>query len=314
MQQSPLVTVIIPTFNRLKWISICLDSVKAQTYPNIETLVIDDGSTDGTVAWLKSQPDYSFAHVHEQPKNGGASVARNDGIRLAKGELIVFIDSDDALLPDHVETAVNVFRNHPDTGLFCCDSTIIGPDDEILFEGRTWHQIQNQLRQQPIHEGFRSLLDIFRFSHIFPGFTLPKSVFEKVGYFDQSIFPMDDYDLMLRVAGAGYKVYYSDKPLALRREHTGQCSGITNSVDNCRKQLRTLHAALMRNPELRNASSQVKRRLGSAKMELAVSRMIAGERAAGLTNMLQAVASDPGQLFRVAHFGRRRLQRLVASS
>ena len=125
MQQDPLVTVIIPTFNRLKWISICLDSVKAQTYPHIETLVIDDGSTDGTVAWLKSQPAYSFAQVHEQPKNGGASVARNDGIRLAKGELIVFIDSDDALLPDHVETAVNVFRNHPDTGLFCCDSTMI---------------------------------------------------------------------------------------------------------------------------------------------------------------------------------------------
>src|SRR6185503_19618165 len=103
--QSPLVTVIIPTFNRRQWISICLDSVKAQTYPHIETLVIDDGSSDGTVEWLRSQPEYSFARVHEQPKNGGASVARNDGIRLARGELIAFIDSDDALLPNHVETA-----------------------------------------------------------------------------------------------------------------------------------------------------------------------------------------------------------------
>ena len=72
--QLPLVTVIIPTFNRRQWISICLDSIKTQTYPHIETLVIDDASTDGTVAWLKSQPDYSFARVHEQPKNGGASV------------------------------------------------------------------------------------------------------------------------------------------------------------------------------------------------------------------------------------------------
>lgn len=311
--QRPLVTVIIPTFNRLKWISICLDSIKSQTYPHIETLVIDDGSTDGTVEWLKSQPAYSFARIHEQPKNGGASVARNDGIRLAQGELIVFIDSDDALLPNHIETAVNVFRDNPNTGLFCCDSTIIDSDGEILFGGRTWHQIQRQLRNQTLETGFRTLSDIFQFSHIFPGFTLPKAVFEKVGYFDQSIFPMDDYDLMLRVAGAGYGVYYCDEPLALRREHAGQCSGIMNSIDTCRKQLRALHAALVRNPELLAAPGKVKRRLASAKMELAVSRMVAGERAAGLGTLLQAVASDPSQLFRVAHFGRRRLQRLVAS-
>jgi len=312
--QRPLVTVIIPTFNRRQWISICLDSIKAQTYPHIETLVVDDGSTDGTVAWLKSHPDYSFAHVHEQPKNGGASIARNDGIRLASGELIAFIDSDDALLPNHIETAVNVFREHSNTGLFCCDSTMIDSEGEVLFGGRTWHQIQSELRKLPVQTGFRSLSDIFEFSHCFPGFTLPKTVFEKVGYFDQSIFPMDDYDLSLRVAGAGLGVYYYNEPLALRREHTGQCSGVANSVDTCRKQIRTLHAALQRNPELWQASSSIKRRLASAKMELAVSRMIAGERAGGLGMLLQAVATDPAQLFRVAHLGRRRLRRLVASA
>ncbi len=108
--QRPLVSIIIPTFNRLNWIPTCLDSIKAQTYPNIETLVIDDGSTDGTVEWLKSQPDYAFAQLHVQPKNGGASIARNDGIRRARGELIAFIDSDDVLLPDHVTTAVSIVR------------------------------------------------------------------------------------------------------------------------------------------------------------------------------------------------------------
>jgi len=188
--QVPLVTVIIPTFNRRQWISICLDSVKSQTFPNVETLVIDDGSTDGTVEWLKSQPEYSFARVHEQPKNGGASVARNDGIRLAQGELIVFIDSDDALLPNHIETAVNIFREYPNTGLFCCDSTIIDAAGTVLFGGRTWHQIQSEQRNHLVQTGFRSLANIFEFSHIFPGFTLPKAVFEKVGYFEQSIFPI----------------------------------------------------------------------------------------------------------------------------
>ena len=310
----PLVTIIIPTFNRLNWIPVCLDSIKAQTYPHIETLVIDDGSTDGTVEWLKSQPAYQHAQVHVQPKNGGASIARNDGIRLARGELIAFIDSDDALLPHHIETAVSVFEKYPNTGLFCCDSTLIDSNGNVLFEGSTWHQIQSEARNHPVQTGFRSLKNIFEFSHIFPGFTLPKAVFEKIGDFDQSIFPMDDYDLSLRVAGAGYQVYYCNEPLALRREHSGQCSGVANSIDTCRKQIRTLNAAIQRNPELRNDSSLVNRRLAAAKMELAVSRMVAGERVGGFGMMLQTVATNPSQLFRVAHFGRRRLQRLVASA
>jgi glycosyltransferase involved in cell wall biosynthesis len=311
--QRPLVTVIIPTFNRRQWLPICLDSVKSQTYPHVETLIIDDGSTDGTVEWLKSQPQYSFAQVHVQPKNGGASIARNDGIRLAQGELIVFIDSDDALLPEHIETAVKVFSEHPNTGLFCCDSTLIDAAGAVLFGGRTWHQIQSELRNQRVESGFRTLRNIFEFSHIFPGFTLPKDVFEKVGYFDQSIFPMDDYDLMLRVAGAGYGVYYWNVPLALRREHSGQCSGFANSVDTCRKQIRTLKAVLQRNPELLADGAAIKRRLAAAKMELAVSRMVSGERAGGLGMMIQTVAANPSQLLSVAHLGRRRLRRLVAS-
>jgi len=314
MIATPLVTVIIPTYNRRRWIGECLDSIRAQTYPHIETLVIDDCSSDGTADWLASDPKYAFAQVHVQPRNGGASEARNTGIRIASGDLIVFIDSDDLLASHHVEKAVEIFQQRRDVGLFCCDSTMIDADGEILFDGRTWHQVQSELRKLPVQTGARSLSDIFEFSHCFPGFTLQKAVFEKVGYFDQSIFPMDDYDLSLRVAGAGLGVYYCHEPLALRREHTGQCSGVANSVDTCRKQIRTLHAALLRNPELWEASSSIKRRLASAKMELAVSRMISGERAGGLGTLLQAVAADPAQLFRVAHLGRRRLRRLVASA
>lgn len=310
---APLVTVIIPTYNRRRWIGECLDSVKAQTYPHVETLVVDDGSTDGTVGWLRAEPRYSFARVHVQPRNGGASVARNDGIRLARGELVAFIDSDDALAPTHVERAVKVFGEHPQIGLFCCDSTMIGPDGEVLWGGRTWHQTQSELKRHPIETGFRSLEDIFLFSNCFPGFTLPRAVFERVGYFDQSIFPMDDYDLALRVAGGGYGVYYCHEPLALRREHTGQCSGTANSVKTCRQQIRTLRAALARNPELHSTlGSAIRRRFAEAKLELAVSRIYAGERAGGIRTMLQAVTTDPRQLIKVGRLGGRRLQRLFA--
>ena len=312
--KDPLVSIIIPTFNRRRWIGECLDSVKAQTYPNIETLVIDDCSTDDTVEWLQKNPLYDFAQIHIQPKNGGASIARNTGIDMARGELIAFIDSDDLLTPNHIETAVRIFESEHDVGLFACDSTLIDSEGEVLYSGRTWHEIQSELKKYPVRAGIRKLEDVFVFSNIFPGFTLPKSVFDRVGNFDQTIFPMDDYDLMLRVAGAGYGIYYCHEPLALRREHTGQCSGPANSVDTCRKQIRALKAAIQRNPELLDGLTTVKGRLASAKIELAVSRMLAGERVAGLSTMLQVVASDPRQLVRIAHLGRRRLQRLVASA
>lgn len=307
----PLVTVIIPTFNRRQWIGECLDSVRAQTHPRVETLVIDDCSTDGTVEWLQSEPDYAFAKIHQQPKNGGASQARNAAIELAQGELIVFIDSDDLLAPTHIETAVRTFQSQPNLGLFACDSTIIDTNGEVLFGGRTWHEIQSELKEYPVRTGPRKLKDVFVFSNIFPGFTLPKAVFDKLGGFDQSLFPMDDYDLMLRVAGAGYDVFYQDEPLALRREHMGQCSGPANSVDTCRKQILTLEAALHRNPELRQAGPQIRKRMAQAKLELAVSRLKAGERAAGVSAMLQAVGTHPSQLTQIIRLGNRKFQRLV---
>jgi len=263
--------------------------------------------------WMCEEYGFSPGQLSSGFSLACTKLAKSNALRNL-GELIVFIDSDDALLPNHIETAVNVFREFPNIGLFCCDSTLIDAEGAVLFDGRTWHEIQSEQRKQSVQTGFRTLSNIFAFSHIFPGFTLPKAVFEKVGDFDQSIFPMDDYDLMLRVAGAGYNVYYHGEPLALRREHSGQCSGVANSIDTCEKQLRALHAALKRNPELRTGPAAIKRRLASAKLELALSRMIAGERAAGLGTLIQAVAADPSQLIRVAHLGRGRLRRLVAAA
>jgi len=309
----PLVTIIVPTFNRRRWIGECLDSISAQTYDHVEALVIDDCSTDATVEWLQSQPRYSFVKIHVQPRNGGASEARNRGIKIARGDLIAFIDSDDLLAPKHVEKAVEAFRESDSLGLFCCDSTIIGADGDVLYGGKTWHQIQSDLKRHPIDSGLRSLPDIFMFSNIFPGFTLRKEVFARIGNFDQTVFPMDDYDLMLRVAGCGYEVYYCHESLALRREHSGQCSGVANSVDTCRKQIRVLKMSLSRNPELMAARSQVRRRLAQATLELAVSRISAGERAGGLRNLLQAIVAHPSQAFKVARLGGRRFHRLVTT-
>src|SRR5215218_4319670 len=96
---SELISVIIPCYNHGAYLSTAIKSVLAQTYPNIEIIVVDDGSTDNTkaVAW-------GFEKVrHIYQRNAGLSAARNTGIRNAKGTYILFSDADDWLLPDALE-------------------------------------------------------------------------------------------------------------------------------------------------------------------------------------------------------------------
>ena len=307
---SPLVSVIVPTFNRRAWIEVCLDSILEQSYPKIEIIVVDDGSNDGTAEWIRSKREYAGVTVHVQ-ENSGASVARNNGIKLATGELIVFIDSDDMLLPNHIEKAVGVFNEFPETGIFCCDSRMIDTDGAVLFDGATWHQNLSSIKKLRIESGFRPLEDVFRFSNCFPGFTLRREVFDELGGFDQSIFPADDYDLALRVAGSRWKVFYLHEPLCLRREHDGQCSGIQNSVKTCRKLTEALNRVLAENPELLRDRALVNSRLGEIELELGMSQIKEGGTASGLKTMAKSMIRDPQQAGRIAGIGSRKLKNLA---
>lgn len=311
---NPLVTIIVPTYNRRRWIRECLDAIASQTYSNVETLVIDDCSTDGTAEWLRSDPRYAFACVHAQPKNAGASEARNTGVRMSQGDLVTFIDSDDVLEPKHLETAVEAFRRYPNLGLFCCDARMIGPDGEVLQGGRTWHELNSEIKHYPVRSGLRSLEEVFLFSNSFPGFTLRREVFDKIGYLNQAIFPLDDYDLALRVAGSGYDIYYCHQPLARYRSHGGNLSGSANGIKVGREKLRCLQQALERYPELRALGRAVDRRLAEVMVELAVSCAHTGDHKQAARMLSQAVVTNPAQILDVARLWGRRFRRRVSAA
>ena len=309
----PLATVIIPTYNRREWIEECLDSVLGQTYPNVEVIVVDDRSTDDTVEYLRGAEKFRNVKLHVQEKNGGASIARNTGIEMANGELIVFIDSDDMLQPTHIETAARFFDEYSDLGLFCCDSRMIDANGNVILGGKTWHESLRDAKGVDVHTGFRSLQDLFRFSNCFPGFTLRREVFQKLGGFTQSIFPADDYDLALRVAESDFKVYYLHEPLCLRREHDGQCSGIQNSVKTQVKLIEALENAAQRNPKILGMSALVRRRMAEIEMELAICLLKEGDNTSGIRSLIGSVMSSPSQLRHLARIGIRRLKAAVAN-
>src|SRR5262245_13613113 len=100
LQQNPLVSVIIPCYNREKLVGETIESVLNQTYQNFEVIVVNDGSTDGTEEAIKRYTSDVRIHYLKHEVNKGIPTARNTGIKHAQGEYVAFLDSDDLFLPD----------------------------------------------------------------------------------------------------------------------------------------------------------------------------------------------------------------------
>ena len=128
---NPLISVIIPVYNVGEFLAPCLDSLMAQTYENLEILLIDDGSTDGSgeVCDTYAQKDNRFKAIHKE--NGGVSSARNLGLDIAQGEYIAFVDADDRVLPDYFEVLYRDLTEHNVDASFC-DYILVDEDGAEL--------------------------------------------------------------------------------------------------------------------------------------------------------------------------------------
>ncbi len=135
----PLVTAIIPTYNRAEIVGKAIDSVLAQTYPNIQVVVVDDGSTDGTRDVLRGYGDRIEPIF--QP-NAGVGHARNAGIQAARGAFIAFLDSDDAWENWKIAAQIDVFQRFPELSIVYTDARSIELDGSVVFTSslRSFHQ------------------------------------------------------------------------------------------------------------------------------------------------------------------------------
>jgi glycosyltransferase involved in cell wall biosynthesis len=113
MTESPKVSVVIPVYNREKYVRSAVDSILSQTFSDFELLVIDDGSTDGSIAVVQSYSDPRIRFVRNNT-NLGVSATRDKGIQLARGEYLAFLDSDDCAYPDRLRKQTAFLDNHPD--------------------------------------------------------------------------------------------------------------------------------------------------------------------------------------------------------
>lgn len=201
MTQQPLVSVIIPTFNRRHCIARALDSVFAQTHSNLQVLVIDDGSTDDTMDFI--QATYPLVELHTQT-NQGVSHARNQGIKRAQGNWIALLDSDDAWLPDKITQQITALQDNPDE--YLCHT------EEIWYRH---HRRVNPMHKHQKYGGWIYPRCLERCLISPSSVLIKKELFDQVGHFDEHLPACEDYDLWLRIT-AFYPVLFLSTPLTIK--------------------------------------------------------------------------------------------------
>jgi glycosyltransferase involved in cell wall biosynthesis len=182
----PVVSVIIPTYNRWPMIGEAIESVLAQSYQRFEIIVIDDGSNDGTAERLRQ---YSSSIRLASQRRSGVAAARNYGVRIAMGHYVAFLDSDDLWLPRKLEIQTTFMGQHPEVQI--CQTDEIWVRRGVRVNPKTKHA-------KPSGDIFRRSLDLCLVSP--STVMLTKKLFNEVGGFDEGFQVCEDYDLWLRIA------------------------------------------------------------------------------------------------------------------
>ena len=140
-----MISIIVPAYNIAPYIERCLDSIIAQTYKNIEIIVVNDGSTDGTADIINKYATFDERIIPVHKSNGGVSSARFTGIEIAKGDYIGFVDGDDYIEPDMYERLINNALTH-NADISHCGHKMVFPDRINYFYNTNKLVLQNKIK------------------------------------------------------------------------------------------------------------------------------------------------------------------------
>jgi glycosyltransferase involved in cell wall biosynthesis len=182
----PLVSVIIPTYNRRALLKESIESVLAQSYQNLELIVVDDGSTDGTDELVRA--NWPAIRYVWQP-NAGDAAARNRGLDLVRGELIAFQDSDDLWQPEKLALQVALLRDRAEVGVVCASRRLM--DERGKISPKRWRLTHSGWVTEAM---FRSMFVIM------PSTVVRRSVVDCVGRFSTDLTVTSDYEYWLRAS------------------------------------------------------------------------------------------------------------------
>lgn len=222
-QYDPLVSIVVPVRNDVRYIERCLQSIFSQGYQNIEVVIVDGVSTDGTLDILRRYKEKYPEKIclMSEPDNGGGD-AWNKGLKLAKGDIFGIVGSDDLYKPGAIEAVVAFFRDHQEASFVHGSSENIDENGNVIFVHRVepfnYHDFANTARHIDTTAAF------------YRG-----EVIERIGWLDSS---GDDFDVMLRIARE-FKIYSIDRilsQLTIRKNSAYNSPGKFKDVKEQRRQ------------------------------------------------------------------------------
>jgi glycosyltransferase involved in cell wall biosynthesis len=213
MSDLPLVSIVTPSFNQARYLEATIQSVLAQDYARIEYLIVDGGSTDGTVAIIKKYEGRIGWWVSEQDQ--GQTDAINKGFTRANGQILAWLNSDDTYEPGAVSSAVNYLMDHPEVGMVYGDCNFINEEGRLIGKFGAAQTNYRLLRQGYVHIPQQTMF-------------LRAGLWKQLGPLDPSFYFAMDYDLWTRIA-AHAELKYVPQTWANFRLHT---SGKTIAADD----------------------------------------------------------------------------------
>ena len=227
---TPTVTVIITTYNRADYVGDAVQSVLAQTFPDFELILIDDGSTDDTKTILEPYRD-RLQYIYQD--NRGLYPARNEGIRAARGRYVAFLDSDDLWCPGKLDAQVRLLDAHPDFGAVHTDSAVIDPLGNVIETSA--NRNRQTTNGMVFEEFFQNYMSVILDSSV----MIRRSCFDAIGLFDETCPTVEAYGFFLRLAWR-YPIYFLPEPLVTYRRTPGGLSR-RSALENvrCREEILT---------------------------------------------------------------------------
>lgn len=238
----PLVSVLIPAYNHENYIQETIESIINQTYPNIELIILDDGSKDKTwekITELKPKCENRFVKIHfETKQNEGTCVTLNKLLKLSSGEFVYIIASDDLAKPQAIEKEVKFLQNNPDYALAIGDNEYVDSMGKQIFRTQKAFTsniknakyktvkefLSSKLKIDFLSDDFGSYKTLYKENYIPNGYLIRKNIFETIGNFTKNA-PLEDFWLMLQISKYK-KMKYIDEILFSYRIHD------TNTIGN----------------------------------------------------------------------------------
>ena len=235
-----MVSVVIPVYNRTKYICEAINSVLEQTYKNYEIIVVNDGSTINVRNILKPFIN-KIKYLYQA--NKGLAAARNTGIKNSKGKYLAFLDDDDLFEPKKLEAQVLILENNADIGFLYSDCYEFDTDKKANM------RLNLAVGREKTSNEFAKLFFVNPNVRV-PTILIRRECFEDVGLFDENLSQHEDGDMLLRIA-LRWKVKFSDYPSARVRHHGYNMS--KNRIEMNEAIIKSSKKILSLHPEFKNS-------------------------------------------------------------